>query len=258
MKATEIRERLTKAQADVEKKHTTIEKKSNKIEKLIGELLTKFNLDVRECETDDERTEVLFESELVRDSEPWVKAYWTICDIEHLEDDVKSLYQKIAEKEATIKKYEDALYKAEEIDSIYEKEIPESMKAMEAELIEEWDRYDKEKREYYRMQYKELGFENFIKKFTYAAYQSKNKTDAEIHQTNVKNARAEVLDLYNRVKEITGEITDWSHIRLTYGNSFPVLNGWVTGKDGSANVESVLAGGYNIQRLHIRTLVHRI
>lgn len=256
MKAAEIRERLTKAQADVEKKHTTIEKKSNKIEKLIGELLTKFNLDVRECKTDNERTKVLFESELVRDSEPWVKAYWTICDIEHLEDDVKSLYQKIAEKEATIKKYEDALYKAEAIENVFENEIPESMKQMQTELVEEWDRFDKERREFYRAKYRELEYREFMKKYSFAAYQRKNETDDEIHNRNVRDAKAEILDLYNRVKEITGEVTDWSHIRLTSGNSFPVLNGYVKGINGAADVESILAGGYNIQRLHVRTLVH--
>lgn len=255
MKATEIRTRLEKAQAEVQKKLGTIEKKTARRDKLAKGFTDKYGVNPLETEG---RMDILEQAGLTAHSKEWDDAYWTLCDIDSLEDDIKNLYKKIEEKEGIIRKYEDALYKAEEIDNIYEKEIPESMKAMEAELIEEWDRYDKEKREYYRMQYKELGFEKFIKKFTYAAYQNKNKTDTEIHQTNVKNARTEVLDLYNRVKEITGEITDWSHIRLTYGNSFPVLNGWVTGKDGSANVESVLAGGYNIQRLHIRTLVHRI
>ena len=255
MKIEEIRNRLEKAQAEVQKKLGTIEKKTTRRDKLAKGFTDKYGVNPLETEG---KSSILEAAGIKERSEEWNDAYWTLCDIDSLDDDIKNLYKKIEEKEATIKKYEDALYKAEEIDSIYEKEIPESMKAMEAELIIEWDRYDKEKREYYKMQYKELGFEKFIKKYTYAAYQSKNKTDDEIHQTNVKNARAEVLDLYNRVKEITGEITDWSHIRLSNGNSFPVLNGWVKGKEGSANVESILAGGYNIQRLHIRTLVHRI
>lgn len=256
MKAAEIRERLTKAQAEIGKKLVTIDKKTLKIAKLTDELLTKYGLDIRNCKTDNEKEEVLFKSGIVRDSEPWFKAYWTICDIENLEDSINDLYRKIDEKNATVKKYEDALYKAEQLDKIFENEIPESMKEMQTQLVEEWDRFDKERREFYRAKYRELEYREFMKKYSFAAYQRKNETDDEIHNRNVRDAKAEVLDLYNRVKEITGEVTDWSHIRLTSGNSFPVLNGWVKGVNGEANVESILAGGYNIQRLHVRTLVH--
>lgn len=256
MKAAEIRERLTKAQAEIGKKLVTIDKKTLKIEKLTNELKDKYNLNIAGCKTDNEKEQVLFKSDIVRDSEPWFKAYWTICDIEHLEDDIKSLYQKITEKEATIKKYEDALYKAEAIENIFENEIPESMKQMQTELVEEWDRFDKERREFYRAKYRELEYREFMRKYSFAAYQRKNETDDEIHNRNVRDAKTEILDLYNRVKEITGEVTDWSHIRLTSGNSFPVLNGYVKGVKGAADVESILAGGYNIQRLHVRTLIH--
>ena len=256
MKTAEIRERLLKAEAEIGKKLVTIDKKTLKIEKLTNELKDKYNLNIAGCKTDNEKERVLFESDIVRDSEPWFKAYWTICDIEHLEDDIKSLRCKISEKEATVKKYEDALYKAEQLDKIFENEIPESMRLMETQLVEEWDRFDKERREFYRAEYKKLEYREFIRKYNYAAYQKKNETDDEIHKKNVRDAKAEILDLYNRVKDITGEVTDWSYIRLTSGNSFPVLNGYVKGVKGEAEVESILAGGYNIQRLHVRTLVH--
>jgi len=65
------------------------------------------------------------------------------------------------------------------------------------------------------------------------------------------------MDLYRRVKNITGEITDWSGIHAEVGTwGFTVLNGLVAGKQGKCAVESILAGGYNIQRLHVRVLTY--
>ena len=83
------------------------------------------------------------------------------------------------------------------------------------------------------------------------------KTDIEIHNSNVKAARAFVLQLVDRVKKVTGEITGWDNVYLTMGAcGFPTLNGIVYGEKGNAVVESINAGGYNSQRLHIRVLVH--
>ena len=79
--------------------------------------------------------------------------------------------------------------------------------------------------------------------------------DARIHAENYAAGRRLILDLLKRVTKITGPVRNWAGLELTRGNLGPVLNGVVTGEDGKARVESILAGGYNIQRLHVRTLV---
>lgn len=81
----------------------------------------------------------------------------------------------------------------------------------------------------------------------------------EIHKKNEDSARRFIIDFCNRVIAITGEIEDCSNLKLTCGNQgYTVINGIVIGKMGKAKVQSIGAGGYNIQRWHIRTIVNEV
>ena len=60
-------------------------------------------------------------------------------------------------------------------------------------------------------------------------------------------------DLVARVMKYTGEITDASYLSIGEKGE---LNGFIVGKEGKAKVETIDAGGYNIQCYHFRTLVH--
>lgn len=62
------------------------------------------------------------------------------------------------------------------------------------------------------------------------------------------------LDLINRTKAIVGNVTNWEHLR--YGVAG--LDGIVYGDKGKASVNTIVAGGYNIQRRHYRVLVKAI
>lgn len=65
-------------------------------------------------------------------------------------------------------------------------------------------------------------------------------------------------NLLNKVSSKVGNITDLSDLTTTSGNNEIVLNGVVTGENGSVKVQSILAGGHGVQRLHIRTLIKEI
>jgi hypothetical protein len=67
-----------------------------------------------------------------------------------------------------------------------------------------------------------------------------------------KNKRALFI---NRVKEITGTIQDAKGLRIG-GNG--EINGIVIGEKGKAKVETISAGGYNIQCWHFRVLVKEV
>lgn len=241
MKLTTVQDRINNAKAKIEKKSGTIEKKTKLIAKKEEQL---FKLGYsRETKWDAAKT----------DSR---EAYWMICDIENLEDDIIRLNKEIEETKKSLEKYEMQLAGAMERERILLKEIPETMKRMQQELVEKWDVWDIERRNQMKLDYQTMGYHEFLNKYRGQDYQFRYKTDEQIHNDNMEDAKALILDLYYRVKEITGEVTDWDGVRLTGGNMGCVLNGFVIGKEGRCEVESIYAGGYNIQRLHIRVLVH--
>ena len=232
MKIETLRERIAKANDKITKKECTIIKKEGWIEKKTTKL---------EKTTDEH------------------ERYWLSCEIRNLESDIVRIKKEIEETKHTIEKYEKQLSGELEKEKMFINEVPEAMKDLESILIEKWDESDLNRRDYYREQYKELGYKDFIKKYRYSAYEFMHQTEKDFHKANEKDARTFILDLVNRVKDITGEITDWNGVHLTVGtNGFPVLNGFVIGKEGRAEVESIFAGGYNIQRLHVRVLVKSI
>ena len=250
MKIETLKERIEKKQAQIERKYNTIAKKKAQIEKKAAKARA-LGYDPEEGEANARGNH---------------EAYWLICDIEHLKEDIRRGYDEIEECKATLEKYEKQLAGELEKEALFINEVPQAMKDLEAKLIDKWNEDDKRRRDYLKGEYKRLedehanergcgSYKDFIKAYGYSAYGFMFTSDEEIHKGNVKDARAFILDLVNRVKEITGEVVSWEDVRLTAGNVFPVLNGTVEGKEGTARVESILAGGYNIQRLHIRTLV---
>ena len=59
--------------------------------------------------------------------------------------------------------------------------------------------------------------------------------------------------IIERTNKIVGQITDASHL---YVQNFE-LNGLIHGTNGTARVQTIGAGGWNIQRYHFRTLIHK-
>ena len=241
MTVTTIKDRIAKAEERIAKKQNTIEKKKGWIEKKTI-ALDKMN--------DQDRR-------------------WAESDIHWWNEDIERATREIDEIKKTIENYKKQLDGATEKEKIL-KTIPDSMKKMQTDLVDGWDNYDKNKKTELKKiysdiekikDYKERQKEKriFIRKYSMTGYDLMFKSDNDIHKDNMKVAEKLIIDLYYRIKNITGDVTNWQDIRATQGaNGFAVLNGIVTGKQGTCRVESIEAGGYNIQRYHIRVLTHEI
>ena len=232
MKIETLRERISKAEEKISRKQNTIIKKTASVAKLQAKL---------DKETDKR------------------ERYCIECDIGWLEDDLKRLASEIKETENTLANYRKQLSGEIKRQDLLTKEVPETLKTLQNELVAEWNEYDKNRRAKMRKDYNELSYDDFKRKYRGQDMQFRYKTDEEINRDNERDAEAIILNLVNRVKGITGEITDWGKLFLSRDNNgFSILNGYVQGKEGRCEVESIGAGGYNIQRYHIRVLVKAI
>lgn len=241
MKIDTLKSRIENANAKIEKKENTIIKKTA--------LIAKKEDKIRQLGFDPSADQ----NEVANASK---EAFWLMIDIDWLKDDIARGNREIKETKASLEKYEQQLAGEIEKESILLKDIPENLKQMQVELVERWDAWDIERRNKMKADYKELGWKAYCEKYRYENKQFKDKTDEQIHNSNVQDAKCLILDLYYRVKNITGEITNWSGVHACQGaHGMTVLNGYVEGKEGRAAIESILAGGYNIQRLHVRVLV---
>lgn len=229
MKIETLKDRIEKAKETINKKENTIIKKTKMIEKKQKQ--------IEKAKDDNEK-------------------YWLEADIRSLEDDIKRGKKEIEAKKETLTKYELQLKGELEKESLYVKEMPSQFKQLQEALVERWNEWNKNRKATLIEKYKELGYKEFIKEYSYNDYDFMKVDEKKLEATNEKEAKALIIDLYNRVKEITGEVESWEDVHATQGaQGMVVLNGTVKGKEGVAQVESILAGGYNIQRLHIRVLV---
>ena len=232
MKIETLKERIAKAEEKISKKQNTIVKKTALREKKLYAAALGSDMATRR---------------------------WAECDAKYLAEDIKRLESEIKETEKTLENYRAQLAGEIKRQELLTKEVPENLKTLQTELVTEWDRYDFEKRERVKKDYREMPYEDFRKKWHWREAEIMYSTDEHIHDSNVQAAEAIILNLINRVKSITGEITSWGHLFLNPDNNgWSVLNGYVEGKEGRAVVESIGAGGYNIQRYHIRVLVKSV
>ena len=237
-----IKERIAKVEERISKKQKAIESKKKLIEKKQKIIINAgYALDDFESPKKDRQI------------------FWLFCDIDFLEEDLARLPKEIEELNSTLNNYKKQLEGQMDKESTYTTEIPETMKAMEKELVEKWTEYDIKRRNQIQEAKRSLSYEECRKKFNkYEFNILAYKLDEDIRRDNEKDARDMVLNLYNRIKDITGEVTDWSGIRLAQGaRGSAALNGIVTGVKGKCKVESIYAEG-EVQRLHVRVLTKEI
>lgn len=240
-----LEQKIEKKQSLIQKKQRLMEKKSNYI-KSLGVNENVFSLTQEQCSSYASKFGIDFTLNLI--------------DVKIYSEDIERLSKEIPELEYKLDNLKSNLAQIELKETEYNK-FPELFTKLQLELVDVWDKWDKERVEKLTEEYRELGYKEFSKKHHMhwsAIDELLHTNDETIHNKNLEDAKNLIINLYERVKKITGEVTNWNNIYLTQGaHGFAVLNGFVEGKEGKCNVESIIAGG-EVQRLHIRVLVHKL
>lgn len=166
--------------------------------------------------------------------------------------------------EGWVEKYNMALKFAKDVD-----EMPEIFKKVIGLLATEWTAWDMDSKQRMKKWKAELpayrygmtkeeraeytkAHNDFRRTFPISREHELNQSEEVLYKKNEDEATAYAKDLVHRIKDRVGEITNLEHIHF----AGKALNGIVEGTLGSVRLETIMAGGYNIQRLHYRVLVH--
>ena len=203
-------------------------------------------------------------------------------------DEAYSAYRDLAESKRTLEKYKNQLDKLnnfnnmEKIPAIwnflqewrkqayeYFIENIQLYAKLKSEQEEKWAEY-KETDEYktkltaYSSRYGDYWIKNTweqnyyspIHRVTEDVYTYNGKwDDVKLNKILDKDVQNKYNDFVNRITEKAGNILDASNLKIA-GNG--VINGFVQGDKNKVKVETITAGGYNIQILHYRILVNII
>lgn len=86
-------------------------------------------------------------------------------------------------------------------------------------------------------------------------YYNENERLAWLNKLLEQEKEAKLLDLINRIKDVVGDINSAEYLHIAPNGC---INGRVDGTKTSAFVETITAGGWNIQCFHFRVLVKPI
>ena len=116
---------------------------------------------------------------------------------------------------------------------------------------EEYEQYIIELKE---KEKEEKSLRDAIDPVTYKVYDRKTKglNYDKLNELLDKEIENKYINMVDKVTEITGEITDASDLRIDPRGE---INGYIKGVNGTAKINTIGAGGYNIQIFHFRTLI---
>lgn len=140
------------------------------------------------------------------------------------------------------------------------REIYKGRELTDSDLANLWPRKDvdaflsERALEYHQIQRKLNEFGDQIT-FRLLEIRDDQEREAWLEKAMEEEKRAKLIDLIGRIMSTVGTITDAADLRIGPEGD---INGYIVGTEGKAKIQTIGAGGYNIQCFHFRTLIHEM
>ncbi len=210
----------------------------------------------------------------IKNMEGKIKDWEDEITFSRLKEDLRDSNNKLKTLNGQLDRLQNQLAKSVEKEKILN-EVPNELKALEDELTKTWYQWSIEARADFKENLEKIqearriesktsykGYNEYmtdeireVLKFYTRSYEYRVcRSNEELFAEAQKDAKRFVIKMYNDIKEITGTVTSWNNVHFNLRE----LNGVVYGEKGNAKIQTITAGGYNIQRLHLRTLIKKI
>lgn len=245
---TTLEIRIEGCRKNIEKAHATLER-HNKAFKKAEDTCKKLGIDTEKVLTDGDDwryKQTLNQSQL--------EAAWKLEDVQEC---IQNTNSKIADLTKKLRQYIDK--KAQEDERNNVPMVPAVEKFLEAWRADA-DRYYRERVQAYQTCRRERpndykAYKQYDSIVQRLGIMSSQDMETALNEFLNEEVQARRVDLYYRCSAVVGIIKDATGITMGMNGS---LNGIVVGDEGKASVRTILAGGYNIQRLHYRVLVNAL
>jgi hypothetical protein len=140
------------------------------------------------------------------------------------------------------------------------REIYKGRELTDSDLANLWPRKDVDAflsergLEYHQIQRK---LNEFVDQITFRLLEIRDDQEREawLEKAMEEEKRAKLIDLIGRIMGTVGTITDAAALHIGPEGD---INGYIVGTEGKAKIQTIGAGGYNIQCFHFRTLIHEM
>lgn len=278
-KITNLQVKIVGAEKKVEKLSLTINRHQNALAKKIAVATKICGEEVAETIDWNNADRYMYQG-----TEKHLEWYWAICDVDDKvqaikdnEEKLKKVYKQLAElraKRKALKEEDDAIPLIPTVEEFlanwrasayayYMKcypmieEVLKKYRQVDKELCDlfnshtvPYPEYRAKRQEADKQEAEELKFFQkwLVEKVRYSSIEDFEEFINAMLDKEVYEKRK---DLIFRVSDVAGVIKDASNLTIRNGN----INGYVVGDKGNALVETIGAGGYNIQCFHYRVLV---